>query len=251
MVNAVLAELLDRQAAAAEPEALLGALVDHGLFVPVQDDGSVMFLLDEDGKPVLPGYVSEECRAELLPQAAGAVRCDVLRLLDIAENTGVAVLVPHSAHGWASVPVPLLYRTLQQRGWQAGGERLKLSWSKHPAAFALRDAVARRILEFPAIRTVWISKARWVDTGAEHLMLHVAVDEALPSESAQRLMEALLSGEVTLGPEDPKVGMIALNVDAHAASVAELEAVALDTVRLEPATGRVEVLSRRFDEPVA
>lgn len=116
MVNAVLAEILDRQAAAAEPDAFLGALVDHGLFVPVQDDGSVMFLLDQDGKPVLPGYVSEECRAELLPQATGAVRCDVLRLLDIAEKTGVAVLVPHSAHGWARVPVPLLYRTLQQRG---------------------------------------------------------------------------------------------------------------------------------------
>lgn len=96
-----------------------------------------------------------------------------------------------------------------------------------------------------------MSKARWVDTGAEHLMLHVAVDEPLPSESAQRLMEALLSGEVTLGPEDPKVGMIALNIDAHATSVAELEAMALDSVRLDPAAGRVEVVSREFDEPVA
>jgi hypothetical protein len=183
-VNAALADILDRQAAETEAEQLLAALVDDGVFVPVQESGSVLFLKGEDGAPALPGYVSEACCAEQLPEAVGAVHCDALRLVDIVEQTGVAVLVLHSSKSWARVPVPLLQRTLRQQGRRAAGERLKLSWSTHPVAVALRDALLRRVREFPAIRTVWVSQARWLDTGAEHLMLHVAVDEPVPFEKS-------------------------------------------------------------------
>jgi len=248
-VNAALADILDRQAAATEAERLLAALVDGGVFVPVQEDGSVLFFQAEDGTPTLPGYVSEACCAERLPEAVATVHCDVLRLMDIAKQTGVAVLALHSDKGWAHVPVPLLHRTMRERGRQSGGERLKLSWSTHPVAVALRDALARRVREFPTIRTVWVSQARWLDTGVENLMLHVAVDEPLPSPSAHRMMAVLLAEEVTLGDEDPRVGMLALNTTTHAATIAELESMALDTVRLDAASGRVEVISREYDKP--
>lgn len=247
--NAVLADVLDRGAASAEPDRVLAALADHGLFVPVQSNGSVFFLQGEGGDPVLPGYVSEACCAERLPEAVGAVHCGALQLLDIAEKTGVSVIVPYSASGWARVPVPLLYQVLKHRGLRAEGERLKLTWSTLPVAVALRDGLARRVREFPAVRTVWVSQARWLETGEEHLMLHIAVDEELPSPSAQRLMDALLSEEVVLSAGDPRVGMLALNTTAHAASMAELEAMALDTVRFDAATGRVDVVSREFDGP--
>lgn len=247
--NAVLADILDRHAAVQEGERLLAALVDGGVFVPVGESGSVLFLKGEDGAPVLPGYVSEACCAEQLADARGAVHCDALRLLDIVERTGARELTVHSPGGWARVPVPLLQRTLRERGRQAAGERLKLSWSAHPVAVALRDAVARRVREFPAVRAVWVSQARWLDTGAEHLMLHVAVDEPLPSPSAQRLMEALLGEDVRLGAEDPKVGMLPLNTTTHAASIAELDSLGLDTVRRDPGSDRVEVVSREYDEP--
>ena len=243
----MLADILDRGAAAAESGSVLAALADFGLYVPVQHNGSVFFLEGEDGDPVLPGYVSEACCAQWLPQAAGAVHCDVLRLLDIAKETGVSVLVPHSAAGWARVPMPLLARTLQERGRSAAGERLKLSWSTHPVAVALRAALARRIGEFPAVHTAWVAQARWLETGAENLMLYIAVDEQLPSTSAQALMQAVISQEVELGSEDPQVGMIALNLSAHASSIAELDRMALDTVRRDPATGRVEIVSREYD----
>jgi hypothetical protein len=71
----------------------------------------------------LSGYVSEACCAEQLPEAVGAVHCDALRLVDIVEQTGVAVLVLHSCKSWARVPVPLLQHTLRQRGRQAEGGR--------------------------------------------------------------------------------------------------------------------------------
>jgi hypothetical protein len=177
-----------------------------------------------------------------LPSADGAVHCDVLRLLDIATQTGVEVLLLFSAGGWARVPVPLLRRTLQERGRDAAGERMKLSWSRHPAAVALRDVAVERIREFPAVRTVWVSQARWLDTGVEHLMVHMAVDEELPSSSADRLMEAILTGEGR-----PQVGLLALNTSAHAETIAELDGMGLDTVRADHATGRVHVLSREYD----
>ncbi len=250
-VNAALADILDRNAAGREPDALLAALVDHGVFVPVRENGSVLFLRSEGGTPAIPGYVSEACCAEWLPEAAAAIHCDALRLLDIAEQTGVEALAVHSTQGWARVPVPLLYRTLGRRGQQAEGERLKLSWSTHPVAVALRDALTRRVREFPAVRTVWVSHARWLETGAEHLMLHIAVDEPLPSPSAQRMTETLLAEDVVLGEDDPKVGMLAINAATHAESIAELESMGLDTVRFDRATGRVEVISREYDAPSA
>ncbi|MFJ9866002.1 hypothetical protein [Streptomyces sp. NPDC101165] len=250
-VNAALADILDRGAAATESDQLLAALADHGVFVPVQANGSVMFLRNEDGSPLLPGYVSEACRVERLPQAVGAVHCDALRLMDIAGQTGVGVLGLFSAAEWARVPMPLLYRTMRERGQRSGGERLKLTWSTHPVARALRDAVARRIREFPAVRTVWVSQARRVDTGMEHLMLHVAVDEPLPSASAHRMMETLLAEEVVLGDGGPQVAMLPLNTGEHASTIAELEPMGLDTVRSDPATGRVEVVSREYDAPDA
>ncbi|MEU6085634.1 hypothetical protein ABZ865_02310 [Streptomyces sp. NPDC047085] len=248
-INTALADILDRGAAATEAQQLLAALADHGVFVPAQANGSVMFLRGEDGAPVLPGYVSEACCAEQLPEAAGSVHCDALRLMDISQQTGVGVLALHSATNWARVPMPLLAQTLRERGQQAGGQQLKLTWSTHPVAVALRDALSRRIRDFPAIRTVWVSQARRMETGFEHLMLHVAVDEPLPSASAHRMMEALLGGEVVLGEESPQVGMIALNTTTHADTLAELERMGLDTVRSDPATGRVEVVSREFDAP--
>jgi hypothetical protein len=248
-VNAALADILDRQAAVPEAEQLLAALVDGGMFVPVQESGSVLFLQDEDGAPALPGYVSEACCAERLPEAVAAVHCDALRLVDIVEQTGLAVLVLHSDKDWARVTVPLLLHTLRQRGQQAEGQRLKLSWSTHPVAVALRDALMRRIREFPAIRTVWVSQARWLDTGAEHLMLHIAVDEPLPSPSAQRMVETLLAEEVVLGAEDPRLGTLALDITTHAATIAELESLGLDTVRLDAGSGRVDVISREYESP--
>jgi hypothetical protein len=80
----------------------------------------------------LSGYVSEACCAEQLPEAVGAVHCDALRLVDIVEQTGVAVLVLHSCKSWARVPVPLLQHTLRQRGRQAEGEGKSPTPEQHP-----------------------------------------------------------------------------------------------------------------------
>ena len=230
-VNDALADILDRQAAETESEQLLAALVDGGVFVPTDGEGSVLFFQGEHGEPMLPGYVSEACCTELLPQAAASVHCDSMRLMDILKQTGVAVMALYAHNGWARVPAQLMAETMSRRGRNAAGERLKLTRTTHPVALALLKALDRRVAEFPAIETVWVSQARWLETGNEHLMLHVAVAEPLPSTSANAMMELLMNEDVLLTEEDPRVGMLALNTGDHADTIAELEVMGLDTVR--------------------
>ncbi|MFJ1768261.1 hypothetical protein ACIOD2_48650 [Amycolatopsis sp. NPDC088138] len=43
------------------------------------------------------------------------------------------------------------------------------------------------------------------------------------------------------------MGMLALNTTTHAETIAGLDSMGLDTVRADPGTGRVDVLSREYD----
>ncbi len=163
------------------------------------------------------------------------------------EKTGVGVLAIRSAQGQAIIPDHVL------REWAAyrPGSTMTCQYTTDPVARALRAALVRRIREFPAVRCAWVSRVRWETNGDEHLMVHLAVDEPSPRPSADALMRVVLGEEVTLGEDHPKVGMIALHTAENADSVADLDRMGLDTVRHDPATGRVEVVSREYDEPPA
>ncbi|MFD4637435.1 hypothetical protein ACFWN2_08995 [Lentzea sp. NPDC058436] len=225
VVNSALAELLAHRS---DYDHLLiaGAIADHGVFVPVAANGSVMFI---EG-PWLPCFVSEESCAERMPEAAGALFCDALGLLDICELTGVVTVVMHSPEGLTGLPVSLLLRTLRDRGWDTAGERLLPRPSTHALAEALREAVGRRIAEFPAVKIVWVSQGRLADTGDVHVMVHIAVEERSPSSSAGALLDAL-AGDVVRGDGDPRVVALSLNTTADAESVTWLEGRGLDPVR--------------------
>ncbi|GJF33830.1 hypothetical protein KNE206_65300 [Kitasatospora sp. NE20-6] len=245
--NVRLADLLDRRTDGHEPapEAVLAALFGGGVFVPVTGTGSVMFLPDDEQPPTLLGFTDAALGTQLLPTAAGMVHCDAARLRDILEKTGVAVLGVRSGNGQAIFPEQVL------RDWatHGPGAEMKLERSIDPVAVALRDALVRRVREFPAVRSVWVAQVRWQASGEEHLMLHVAVDEDLPSASADRLMQILLSEEVKLGQRGPKIGMLALNTTSHADTIAQLDRQGLDTVRHDMESGRIQVISREFDDP--
>ncbi|HEV2640960.1 MAG TPA: hypothetical protein VGX23_37945 [Actinocrinis sp.] len=245
--NLALADILDRNAGETEAENLLAALADHGVYVPINAEHSVMFMTI-DNTTVLPGYVSEECLAQHVPEAAAAVHCDGLRLLDISRQTNVDTLAAFSPAGWAKIPLPLLARTLAHRGQRTQtAQTLKLSWSTHPLAVALRDAARDRLADFPGVRTVWIAQAQWLETGNENLMLHMELAEGAAPEAAKHLIQALMSDHITPNPEDPAVALRVLDPAQEAATIRELNAMGLDTVRTDPTTGRVEVLSHEYD----
>ncbi|MEU7867104.1 hypothetical protein [Dactylosporangium sp. NPDC049140] len=243
--NDALAAVLERGRPADEADALLAALVDGGVYVPIDDQGSVVFIGVDDTGPVLPGYTSEAVCERWLPATAGSVFCDALRLLDISGHTGVETLAVFAAEQWAKVPLPLVAATLRGRGLRTQGEQtLRLTWSTHPVAVALRGAFAARILAHPTVRTVWIAHARWTESGNEHLMVQMAVEEGARS-AAQELLEAVLAQDVALGPESPGLALRVLEPD-EADQAAELDRLGLDTVRPDHAAGRVHIVSREF-----
>ncbi|WP_354637532.1 hypothetical protein [Kitasatospora camelliae] len=253
ILDAALTDLLRHGISESGTERVLAALIDHGAFVPVHGDGSLFLLRHKgDSSPALPACVSEACCAEHLPDAADTVYCDAMRLADIARETEAERLLLFASDGSSlAVPAAALFHAMARRGLKGDGQRLRLTSSTHPLAVALRDAVFRRLREFPEIHCVWISSARWLDTGRENLMVHMAVDEELPSPACQRLMQTLLSEEVTIGATDPTVAALALHRVTHAAEIADLDRMALDTVRIDHATGRIEVISREYDDPEA
>ncbi|MFJ5220593.1 hypothetical protein ACIP98_38665 [Streptomyces sp. NPDC088354] len=246
--NTALADILDRRKPEEEAEQLLAALIDFGVFVPVGDNGSVIFMKGQDEEPVLPGYVSEECCRQRRPGAV-AVHCDVTRLLDIGLHTKTEALALYSEHGWATVPLALVAQTLRTRGMVLTTERtVRFSWSTHPMAVALRDTLRERLLDHPDVRCVWIAQVRWMDTGMEHLMLHMALADAAWPDTSGVLMEDVLS-RIELGAETREVVVRVLRPasDADAATMRELDTMGLDTVRADHAARRVEVISREYD----
>jgi hypothetical protein len=175
------------------------------------------------------------------------VFCDAVRLLDISKHTGVKMLAVFADEQWAKVPLHLVAATLRGRGMRTQGDQtLRLRWSTHPVAVALRGAFAARVLAYPGVRTVWIAHARWAESGNEQLMVQVAVDEGAQS-AAKALLEAVLAEEVLLGPDSPDVALRVLFVPREADQAAELDRLGLDTIRPDHAAGQVHVVSREFD----
>ncbi|MEU4093720.1 hypothetical protein [Streptomyces sp. NPDC026673] len=252
--NTALADILDHREPDRDSERLLAALVDFGVFVPVKDDGSVLFIgWEGDTGPVLPGYVSEECCRRNLPDAAAAVHCDIMRLLDIVHHTKVDTLAVFSEQGSAKLPFALVAHTLRVRGMRTTEERtVRFTWSTHPTAVALRDAIRLRLLDFPGVRCVWIAQARWTDTGMEQLLLQIALTDTGTPDAARRLIDAVLSG-THLGDGDRELSVRVLSPasEEDMAAMRELDTFGLDTVRADHAARRVEVISREYDNAPA
>ncbi|GHH34535.1 hypothetical protein [Lentzea cavernae] len=224
-MNSALAELLEHRSDY-DYLPILGAVADHGVFIPLAANGSVMF----GAGPHLPCFASEESCREWMPEAEASVFCDALGLMDVYELTDVVTMGFPSPEGVGGIPVPLLHRVLRERGSDTLGERLLPRPSAHALAGALREAVGRRIEEFPAVKVVWVSDGRLADAGEVHLMVHVAVDEPMPSPSADALLD-VLAGDVVRRDGDPRVVAFSVNTTTDADIVTWLEGMGLDSVR--------------------
>ncbi|GAA4609379.1 hypothetical protein BJY16_007296 [Actinoplanes octamycinicus] len=243
--NDALAAILERGRSNDEAEAMLVALVDGGVYVPINERHSVMFISVDDTGPVLPAYTSEACREQWLPDAAGSAFCDGPRLIDIAEKTGVQKLALFAPTQWVKFPLALISVVLRERmRGDMGGKDVMLTWSTHPVAVALRNSFADRILRHPQVRCVWIAHARWAETGVQQLLVLIAVDEdAQPLADA--LMRTVIAEDLSLTSDDPDLAMMALG-PAQAGFAAELDRKGLDTVRADHAANRVHIISQEF-----
>ncbi|KQV14593.1 MULTISPECIES: SseB family protein [unclassified Kitasatospora] len=250
-LDAALAELIEQSDSAAAMERVVRTLVAEGVFVPVHPDGTLYYLTHKDGTAALQ-ICTTAAAVQHVEGAADTFYADALRLLEVVREIGARRLLVTSSDGWRiEVPASRLFGTVSEHGIPGKGQMIRLTWSTHPLAVALRDSVFRRLREFPDIHCVWVSWARWLDTGHEQLMVHMAVSDELPSLAAKRLMDVLLTQEITLGDADPSLTMLALHRVTHADSIAGLDRNGLDTIRIDHSTGRIELISREYDDPAA
>ena len=246
--NLALAEILNRDEAVHQGDRLLAAIVDFGVFVPVDEAHSVIFLQGTDGSPLLPGYASAAACTQALPQAQ-PVLCDGARIQDIARQTGVEkLMVAASSDHWATVPVQLLLRVLGERGMQTAREQsVKLTRSAHPLAITLRGAMTRRILEFPGVEAIWIADAHWQETGLDNLLLHVALTPGTDPAQPARMLNSIFEHDLKVPGDAPQLSIRTLDPTADAQFIAQLMRMGLDLVNANHKTGKVGVVSVEYD----
>ncbi|HEY3873536.1 MAG TPA: hypothetical protein VGM10_34585 [Actinocrinis sp.] len=245
--NVVLAEILNRDEAVHQGDRLLAAIVDFGVFVPVGEADKVVFVKGSDGSPLLPGYTSAEVCAQAIPQSQ-PVLCDGARIQDIARQTGVEKLMVATADHWAAVPTAMIMQVLHNRGMQTAREQsVRLTRSAHPLAIALRDAMRRRILEFPGVEAIWIADAHWQETGLTNLMLHVALTAGTDPAQPTRMLGAIFEHDVKVPGDAPQVSIRTLDPKADAQFIARLMRMGLDLVNANHKTGKVGIVSVDYD----
>lgn len=245
--NVVLAEILNRDEAVHQGDRLLAAIADFGVFVPVDEAGSVIFVKGSDGSPLLPGYTGTEVCAQAIPQAQ-PVLCDGARIQDIARQTGVEKLMVATADHWASVPMGLIMQVLHTRGMQTAREQsVQLTRSTHPVAIALRDAMAHRILEFPGVEAIWIADAHWQETGLTNLMLHVALTAGTDPAQPTRMLDTIFGHDITMPADGPQLSIRTLDPKADVNFIGQLMRMGLDLVNADHRTGKVGVVSAEYD----
>ncbi|WP_123821353.1 hypothetical protein [Kitasatospora cineracea] len=231
--NPHLAQLLDSFGGQEpDPMDLFIALFDGGLYVPIAAPGEVITGRDPEGGRVVLGFADPRLGRDL-PGAVGAAYYDAAQLMSLLEGSGAVRLVLRSAQGEWKLPRALL------DAWARDfrGERLLLDPPTGPDATALLEALARRMSGFPAVRTAWLSLARWPDSPDPQLLLHVAVDEDPPGPVANHLLRALLHEQPLRHLAYPKVAVVPLHPDAHAETIADLDRRGLPAVRHDSRPG--------------
>ena len=187
--NSKLADVLAQRG---EPEEILRALVDGGVLIVSNPDGSVLVGQLEDESVVLAAFTSEDKYAEK-PGEETFQQADAALLLEIARSGDVdALVVDPEGDDAALIPFSDMQGYLISQGMSVD-EDVEVAFrpSEHELVPSLRDGIASRLADYPAIERVWISDVR-MPSGVEGIMLHVMVEEDADPQLANDLLQATM-----------------------------------------------------------
>ena len=195
--NPKLAEVLAQRG---EPEELLRALVDGGVLIVTNPDGSVLVGQLEYETVALAAFTSPAAYSEK-SENEDFQHADAPLLLEIARSGEVQALVidPESDDA-ALVPLSDVQGYLVAQGVDID-ENVEVAFraSEHELVPHLKEGIAERLPRYPAIERVWISDVR-MPSGVEGLMLHVVIaedaDPQVANDLLQSTMEALPASDV-------------------------------------------------------
>ena len=187
--NPKLAEVLAQRG---EPEEILRALVDGGVLIVSNPDGSVLVGQLEDESMVLAAFSSPDKYGDK-PDEETFKQADAALLLEIARSGDVeALVVDPEGDDAALIPFTDIQGYLIAQGMSVD-EDVEVAFrpSEHELVPTLTDGIASRLPDFPAIERVWISDVR-MPSGVEGIMLHVMVTEDADPQVANELLQATM-----------------------------------------------------------
>jgi hypothetical protein len=187
--NSKLADVLAQRG---EPEEILRALVDGGVLIVANPDGSVLVGQLEDESVVLAAFTSPDKYAEK-PGEETFQQADAALLLEIARTGDVdALVVDPEGDDAALIPFSDVQGYLIAQGMSVD-EDVEVAFrpSEHELVPSLRDGIASRLADYPAVERVWISDVR-MPSGVEGIMLHVMVEEGADPQLANDLLQATM-----------------------------------------------------------
>jgi hypothetical protein len=187
--NSKLADVLAQRG---EPEEILRALVDGGVLIVANPDGSVLVGQLEDESVVLAAFTSPEAYGDK-PEDETFQEADAALLLEIARTGDVnALVVDPEGDDAALIPFSDIQGFLISQGMSLD-EDVEVAFrpSEHELVPALRDGIAARLPDYPEIERVWISDVR-MPSGVEGIMLHVVVEENGDPQLANDLLQATM-----------------------------------------------------------
>jgi hypothetical protein len=187
--NSKLADVLAQRG---EPEEILRALVDGGVLIVTNPDGSVLVGQLEDESVVLAAFSSEDKYGDK-PENETFQHADAALLLEIARSGDVdALVVDPEGDDAALIPFSDVQGFLVAQGMSVD-EDVEVAFrpSEHELVPSLRTGIAARLPDYPAIERVWISDVR-MPSGVEGIMLHVMVEEGADPQVANDLLQATM-----------------------------------------------------------
>jgi hypothetical protein len=185
-------KLADVLAQRGEPEEILRALVDGGVLIVTNPDGSVLVGQLEDESVVLAAFTSPDKYAEK-PDAETFQQADAALLLEIARTGDVeALVVDPEGDDAALIPFSDVQGFLIAQGMSVE-EDVEVAFrpSEHELVPSLKEGISARLGDFPAVQRVWISDVR-MPSGVEGIMLHVMVEEGADPQVANELLQATM-----------------------------------------------------------
>ncbi|MCO6007470.1 hypothetical protein NE236_21055 [Actinoallomurus purpureus] len=185
-------KLADVLAQRGEPEEILRALIDGGILIVSNPDGSVLVGQLEDETVALAAFTRPEAYSEK-SDSEEFQHADAALLLEIARSGEVQALVidPESDDA-ALIPFSDVQGFLVTQGMGVDDDvEVAFRASEHELVPHLKEGVAERLPDYPAVERVWISDVR-MPSGVEGIMLHVVVSEGGDPQVANELLQATM-----------------------------------------------------------
>jgi hypothetical protein len=187
--NPRLAEVLAERG---DPEEILRALVDGGILVVSNPDGSVLVGQLDDESMALAAFTAPEAYSQK-PEEETFQHADAALLLEIARGGEVeALVVDPESDDAALIPFSDIQGFLVTQGMGVDDDvEVAFRASDHELVPSLRDGISSKLPDYPSVDRVWISDVR-MPSGVEGIMLHVAVAEGADPQVANELLQATM-----------------------------------------------------------